>query len=79
MQFVFSPILGSLSDRIGRRPLLLVTIALSGLAYVLVGLTESLAVLFADHVVGPPLGGVVAEALGVPRPPCGACSPSMSC
>lgn len=37
-QFLFAPMWGALSDRIGRRPVLLTTIPLLGLAYLLFGL-----------------------------------------
>ncbi|WP_237072786.1 MFS transporter [Pseudaestuariivita rosea] len=51
MQFLFSPILGSLSDKFGRRPILLATIALNGGAYLLFGFVESLALLVASRVI----------------------------
>lgn len=38
MQFVFAPIWGRLSDRVGRRPVLLVSIAMTSLAFLLYGL-----------------------------------------
>jgi DHA1 family tetracycline resistance protein-like MFS transporter len=46
MMFVFSPILGSLSDRFGRRSVLLVALLGSGLDYFAQALAPSLAVLF---------------------------------
>jgi DHA1 family tetracycline resistance protein-like MFS transporter len=42
MQFVFSPILGSLSDRFGRRPVVLLSNFGLGLDYVLMALAPSL-------------------------------------
>ncbi len=56
LQFVFSPIWGRLSDRIGRRPVMLATIAGTAGSLVVVGLADSLAGLFA----GPILGGIFA-------------------
>ena len=50
MQFIFGPILGALSDRIGRRPGLLGTISINGLAFVIFGLASSLATLFAARL-----------------------------
>src|SRR5258708_24827906 len=38
MQFVFSPILGRLSDRLGRRPILLLSTAGAAISYVIFGL-----------------------------------------
>lgn len=51
MQLAFAPLLGSFSDRYGRRPILLATIALNGLAYVLFGLVESLTLLIASRLL----------------------------
>jgi MFS transporter, DHA1 family, tetracycline resistance protein len=42
MQFIFAPVWGGLSDRIGRRPVLLISNAGSALAYVLFGLSATL-------------------------------------
>ena len=42
MQFLFSPILGALSDRYGRRPILLLSIAGLGLSYAGMGMATSL-------------------------------------
>ncbi len=41
MQFVFAPLWGRLSDRVGRRPVLLVSIALSAVAFFLSGLSRT--------------------------------------
>lgn len=46
MQFVFSPLWGRLSDRIGRRPVMLVSILLTSIGYFVFGLSHSLAWLF---------------------------------
>jgi MFS family permease len=58
MQFVFAPIWGRLSDRIGRRPVMLMTIAGSSGALLLAGLAPSLAWLFFARFVG---GGFAAN------------------
>ena len=42
MQFLFSPILGALSDRFGRRPILLLSIAGLGLSYVGMAMSTSI-------------------------------------
>nr|BAL56814.1 MFS transporter [uncultured prokaryote] len=65
MQFVFSPILGALSDRWGRRPVLLLSLAGSVVGYLLFGLADSLALLFASRLVAGVAGGNVATAQAV--------------
>lgn len=54
MQFFFSPILGSLSDRFGRRPVLLLSLLFSGLDYVIMALAPSLVWLY----IGRTLSGI---------------------
>ncbi len=56
MQFVFSPLLGALSDRYGRRPVLLFSNFGLGLDYILMALAPTLAWLF----VGRILSGIAA-------------------
>jgi DHA1 family tetracycline resistance protein-like MFS transporter len=51
MQFIFSPILGMLSDRFGRRPVLLVSIFGLGIDYVLMALSPSLIWLFIGRLI----------------------------
>lgn len=46
MQFIFAPILGSLSDRVGRRPVILISLLGSGIDY----LAAALATLFFPHL-----------------------------
>jgi MFS transporter, DHA1 family, tetracycline resistance protein len=52
MQFVCAPVLGALSDRFGRRPLLLWSLLGLGLHFLLLGLAPSLALMFVARVVG---------------------------
>lgn len=61
MQFVFAPLWGRLSDRIGRRPVMLMTIAGSSGALLLTGLAPTLPWLFAGRL----LGGVFAANISV--------------
>lgn len=51
MQFLFAPIWGRLSDRYGRRPLILMSLLGSGVSYVMFGAAPNLAILFAARVL----------------------------
>src|SRR5262245_13870495 len=51
MQFIFSPVLGALSDRFGRRPVILISCFGLGLDYILMALAPTLWWLFAGRVV----------------------------
>ena len=51
MQFFCGPVLGGLSDRFGRRPILLFSLAAFGLDYALMGFAPTLAWLFAGRVI----------------------------
>jgi MFS transporter, DHA1 family, tetracycline resistance protein len=51
MQFLFSPIHGSLSDRFGRRPIILLSNFGLGLDYILMALAPTLAWLFVGRIV----------------------------
>jgi DHA1 family tetracycline resistance protein-like MFS transporter len=52
MQFVFAPIWGRWSDRIGRRPIILVGLLGSCLSYFALAVASSLALIFAARVIG---------------------------
>jgi multidrug resistance protein len=51
MQFLFTPFWGRLSDRIGRRPVLLISLAASLVGYLIWGFSTSLIWLFASRIV----------------------------
>ena len=51
MQFFFAPIWGRVSDRIGRRPVILISLTASCIGYFLFGFAHSLSVLFASRVI----------------------------
>ena len=51
MQFLFSPVIGGLSDRFGRRPVVLLSNFGLGLDYVLMALAPSLIWLFVGRVI----------------------------
>ncbi|WP_417622033.1 TCR/Tet family MFS transporter [Parasphingorhabdus sp.] len=56
MQFVFGPIVGNLSDRFGRRPVLLGALGGYAIAYVLMGFAASLLWLFAARIIAGIMG-----------------------
>ena len=62
VQFVAGPVLGSLSDRYGRRPVLLISLGAFGVSYVLMALAPSLAWLFAAQVLTGIFGATPATA-----------------
>jgi DHA1 family tetracycline resistance protein-like MFS transporter len=51
MQFVFSPVQGALSDRFGRRPVILASNLGVGLDYILMAMSPTLGVLFLGRVI----------------------------
>jgi MFS family permease len=51
MQFVFAPLWGRLSDRIGRRPVVLISVAFGGLGFLVFGLANSLWMLFLARMI----------------------------
>ena len=51
MQFLFSPLVGNLSDRFGRRPVLLVSLGVLAVDYLIMAMAPTLAVLFVGRVV----------------------------
>lgn len=62
LQFFFAPIWGGLSDRIGRRPTLLFTLAGTVLSYLLWGLAGSFWVLIAARLLGGAMAGNISTA-----------------
>ena len=62
MQLIFSPIWGSWSDRIGRRPIMLLSTFGAVIAYIVFGLAESLGVLFFSRVIAGMMGGNISTA-----------------
>ena len=61
-QFVSSPLLGRLSDKIGRRPVLLVSLACSAAAYIWIGFADALWMLFAARLLAGAGAGNIAAA-----------------
>jgi DHA1 family tetracycline resistance protein-like MFS transporter len=62
MQFVFSPIMGSVSDRFGRRPVLLLSLFGVGFDYLLLAFAPSLAWFFVGRVVAGICGASIGTA-----------------
>ncbi|HWH14495.1 MAG TPA: MFS transporter [Miltoncostaeaceae bacterium] len=62
MQVIFAPVWGRLSDRVGRRPVILVTLAGSALSALLIGLAGTLWVLFLARILNGISGASYAAA-----------------
>lgn len=52
MQFLFGPVLGNLSDRYGRRPVLLVSLAVMAADYLVMALAQSIWLLLIGRIIG---------------------------
>ena len=62
MQFLCSPIWGRLSDRIGRRPMLIGSLVLTAGSYVMFAFAGSLVVLFASRILAGIAGATISTA-----------------
>lgn len=62
MQFVFAPILGNLSDRFGRRPIILTSLLGAGLDYLLMAFAPNLKWLFVGRVISGITGANISAA-----------------
>ena len=51
MQFIFAPVLGALSDRLGRRPVLLISLAGAAINYLFLAFAPSLGLLFLGRAI----------------------------
>jgi MFS family permease len=58
-QLLSAPVWGRFSDRVGRRPTLLIALAASGIAYLIFGFAHSLLLLFLSRIVQGAGGGTV--------------------
>ena len=62
MQFLFSPIIGNLSDTFGRRPIILTALVLMAVDYLILGFASVLWVFIIGRMVGGVAGGTVPTA-----------------
>lgn len=62
MQFLFAPVLGSLSDRYGRRPVILASLFGSGLDYLLLAFAPNLAWFFVGRIISGITGANITAA-----------------
>jgi len=58
-QLLSAPLWGKFSDRVGRRPTLIIALTASGIAYLIFGFANSLLLLFASRIVQGAGGGTV--------------------
>lgn len=62
MQFVFSPILGRLSDKYGRRPVLFISLLGSAVGYFVIGFANTLFLVFLGRIIGGITGANISTA-----------------
>ncbi|HJU53176.1 MAG TPA: MFS transporter [Pyrinomonadaceae bacterium] len=62
MQLLFTPVLGRLSDRYGRRPILLVSLIGTGVGFLILGFATTLWMLFAGRIIDGISGGNISTA-----------------
>ena len=62
MQLIFSPVLGRLSDRYGRRPILLISLLGTCLGFLILGFATTLLMLFVGRIIDGISGGNISTA-----------------
>jgi multidrug resistance protein len=62
MQLIFSPVLGGLSDKYGRRPVLLLSIIGTGIGFLVLGFATTLFMLFVGRILDGITGGNISTA-----------------
>ncbi len=65
MQFLFAPLFGRLSDRVGRRPVLVISMLGAAAGYVLFAFADSIAWLFASRIIAGICGANIPTAQAV--------------
>ena len=74
MQFLCAPLIGNLSDRFGRRPVLIISLVALGIDYLITGLAPTIAVLFIGRFLSgmagaayPTVNAYIADVAGKTR------------
>ena len=67
MQFIFMPVIGGLSDRYGRRPIMLISLFGLSLDYFLMGFAPTIAFLYLGRIIAGGLGATSAGRLRAVR------------
>src|ERR1044072_4220492 len=62
MQFIFSPILGKLSDKYGRRPILFLSLIGTGIGFLVLGFATTMWMVFAGRILDGITGGNISTA-----------------
>ncbi|MEZ5500060.1 MAG: TCR/Tet family MFS transporter [Steroidobacteraceae bacterium] len=62
MQFLFAPVIGNLSDRFGRRPVLILSLTMLGIDYVITGLAPTIGWLFIGRILSGMSGAAYSTA-----------------
>ena len=62
MQLIFAPVLGRLSDKYGRRPILLISLLGTGLGFLILGFATTLWMLFLGRIIDGISGGNISTA-----------------
>ncbi|HPF26013.1 MAG: TCR/Tet family MFS transporter [Steroidobacteraceae bacterium] len=62
MQFLFAPVIGNLSDRFGRRPVLITSLTVLGIDYVITGLAPTIGWLFVGRLASGMAGAAYSTA-----------------
>lgn len=62
MQFIFAPILGGLSDKYGRRPVLFISLIGSSIGYLFLGFATTITMLFVGRIIAGVTGGNISTA-----------------
>ena len=62
MQIIFTPLLGRLSDRVGRRPVLIVSLAGTAVGFLVMGWASTLPLLFLARIIDGATGGNISTA-----------------